>query len=164
MMFMACSLELFGDISVMPGLVQGIHVFLFISAKERTWMAGTSPAMTQQNSLNPRHIELRLLAGTIALERAGLADRIGALKNPILPRGEAREDFRFHGLRADEAQVRFHAGQAVGRERGALLEEHPDLVIPVDIVKREGDEAEAFGRLGIERLADLFPRAVQIHR
>jgi hypothetical protein len=28
----------------MPGLVPGIHVFLGASAK--TWMAGTSPAMT----------------------------------------------------------------------------------------------------------------------
>ncbi|MEH2548204.1 hypothetical protein V1283_004849 [Bradyrhizobium sp. AZCC 2262] len=28
----------------MPGLVPGIHVFLFVKAK--TWMAGTSPAMT----------------------------------------------------------------------------------------------------------------------
>jgi len=31
-------------IFVMPGLVPGIHVFLFAAAK--TWMAGTSPAMT----------------------------------------------------------------------------------------------------------------------
>ena len=28
----------------MPRLVPGIHVFLFVKAK--TWMAGTSPAMT----------------------------------------------------------------------------------------------------------------------
>jgi hypothetical protein len=28
----------------MPGLVPGIHVFLFDD--EKTWMAGTSPAMT----------------------------------------------------------------------------------------------------------------------
>jgi hypothetical protein len=30
---------------VMPGLVPGIHVFLFPS---KTWMAGTSPAMTKE--------------------------------------------------------------------------------------------------------------------
>jgi hypothetical protein len=29
----------------MPGLVPGIHVFLFGS---KTWMAGTSPAMTKK--------------------------------------------------------------------------------------------------------------------
>jgi hypothetical protein len=26
---------------VMPGLVPGIHVFLFVSQKSKTWMAGT---------------------------------------------------------------------------------------------------------------------------
>jgi hypothetical protein len=30
---------------VMPGLVQGIHVFL-VAASNKSWMAGTSPAMT----------------------------------------------------------------------------------------------------------------------
>jgi hypothetical protein len=30
---------------VMPGLVPGIHAFLF-HAGTKTWMAGTSPAMT----------------------------------------------------------------------------------------------------------------------
>src|ERR1700694_3043825 len=114
--------------------------------------------------LHPRHIELRLLAGAVAPERAGFADRVGALKNPVLPRRQPREDFRFHGLGPDEAQVGFHAGKAVGREAGALLEEHPDLVIPVDIVERKGDEAELLGLLGIERLADPFSRAVQIRR
>jgi hypothetical protein len=42
----------FDYLSVMPGLVPGIHVFLlsskFYSAK-KTWMAGTSPAMTNWN-------------------------------------------------------------------------------------------------------------------
>jgi hypothetical protein len=32
---------------VMPGLVPGIHVFTSSTAK--TWMAGTSPAMTAKN-------------------------------------------------------------------------------------------------------------------
>jgi hypothetical protein len=30
---------------VMPGLVPGIHLFL-VAASNKTWMAGTSPAMT----------------------------------------------------------------------------------------------------------------------
>jgi hypothetical protein len=30
---------------VMPGLVPGIHVFL-VATSNKTWMAGTSPAMT----------------------------------------------------------------------------------------------------------------------
>src|ERR1700686_2204263 len=113
--------------------------------------------------LNPRHIELRLLTGAIAPQRAVLADRVGALKNPVLPRRQPREDFRFHGLGPDKAQIGFHAGKAVGREAGALLEEHPDLVIPVDIVERKGDEAEQLGGFRIERLADPLSRAVEIH-
>src|SRR5919201_178081 len=93
----------FGTFSVMPGLVPGIHVFC--SSSEKTWMAGSGPAMTQQNSLHPRHIELRLLSGAVAAQRARFTDRVGALEDPVLPRGQAREDFRFHGLGADEAQV-----------------------------------------------------------
>jgi hypothetical protein len=34
----------FAAFSVMPGLVPGIHDFLI----EKTWMAGTSPAMTTE--------------------------------------------------------------------------------------------------------------------
>src|ERR1700739_4953786 len=112
--------------------------------------------------LHSRHIELRLLAGAVAPQRAVFADRVGALKDPVLPRRQAREDFRFHGLRTDEAQIGFHAGEAVGRETGALLEEHPDLVVPVDVVEREGNETELFGLLGIERLADPLLCALQI--
>src|SRR5882757_4969035 len=66
--------------------------------------------------LNSRHIELRLLAGAVAAQRAVFTDRVGALEDPVLPRGEAREDFRFHGLWANEAQIGFHAGETVGRE------------------------------------------------
>src|SRR3981189_3493197 len=97
-----------------------------------------SPLAIRYSPLHPRHIELRLLAGAVAPQRAVLADRIGALKNPVLPRRQAREDFRFHGRGPDKAQIGFHAGKAVGREAGALLEETPDLVIPVDIVERKG--------------------------
>jgi hypothetical protein len=31
----------------MPGLVPGIHVFLAALSQSKTWMAGTSPAMTE---------------------------------------------------------------------------------------------------------------------
>ena len=34
----------------MPGLVPGIHDFLYVEAK--TWMAGTSPAMTDKGACN----------------------------------------------------------------------------------------------------------------
>jgi len=41
---------------VMPGLVQGIHVFR-TCAEMKTWMAGTSPAMTIK--FMSRHCEAR---------------------------------------------------------------------------------------------------------
>src|SRR5207244_295580 len=36
--------------SVMPGLVPGIHAFLFEICRSKTWMAGSSPAMTEYYS------------------------------------------------------------------------------------------------------------------
>src|SRR4051812_17127663 len=114
------------------------------------------------HSLDSRHIEFRLLAAAVAAQRAFLTDRVRALEDPVLPRGEAREDFRFHRLGADEAQVRFHAGEAVGREAGALLQEYADLVVPVDVVEREGDETELFGLLGVQRGAHRGFRAFHI--
>src|ERR1700726_1792957 len=114
--------------------------------------------------LHSRHIELRLLTGAVAAQRAVLADRVGALEYPVLPRRQAGEDFRFHGFGPDEAQIGFHAGEAVGREAGALLEEHPDLVIPVDIVERKGHEPKLLGLFGVDRLADFFFRALKVLR
>src|ERR1700685_4613246 len=49
--------------------------------------------------LDSPHVEHRLLPGAVAFERAVLADGVGTLENPVLPRGQPREDFRFHGLR-----------------------------------------------------------------
>src|SRR6266852_2991093 len=44
----------------MPGLVPGIHVLLFGGAK--TWMAGTSPAMTKVRQVTPSTFALRATA------------------------------------------------------------------------------------------------------
>src|SRR4051812_38183703 len=118
MRFMACSCTF---LSSWPGLT-GPSTSSFASVK--TWMPGTRPRMTAIISLNPRHIELRLHPGAVTLEGAVLADRVGALEDPVLPGGEPREDFRFHGFGADKTQVGFHAGEAIGRKTGALLEEH----------------------------------------
>jgi threonine aldolase len=38
----------------MPGLVPGIHAFM-VTAERKTWMAGTSPAMTQVTRVSPMH-------------------------------------------------------------------------------------------------------------
>src|SRR5438445_8997281 len=117
---------------------------------------------THYSRLHSRHIELRLLAGAVAAQRALLSNRVGTLEDPVLPGGEAGKDFRFHGLGTGEAKVRFHAGEAVGREAGAFLEEHAHLVVPVDVIEREGDETELFGLIGIDRLADLRPGAIDV--
>src|SRR6478672_1423895 len=104
-------------------------------------------------SHSPR-VEDRLLAGAVALERALLADRIRPLEDPVLPGGEAGEDFRFHGLGSAEAQVGFQAGKGVGREARAFLQEDADLGLPVDVVERKGDEAEVLRRFRVERPSD----------
>src|SRR5438132_5603930 len=83
----------------------------------------------------PLHIERWFLTGAVAFERAFLADRVGALEDPVLPGSEAGKDFRFHGLGTCETQVGFETGEAVGREARALFKEHAHLV-PVDVIKR----------------------------
>src|SRR5262245_61112680 len=92
---------------------------------------------------HPARVEHRLLAGAVALERALLADGVGALENPVLPSGEAGEDFRFHGLRAAEAQIGFEPGQAVGGKARALLQKHADLRSEERRVGKEGRAREA---------------------
>jgi hypothetical protein len=46
----------------MPGLVPGIHVFLFYLFSKQTWMAGTSPAMTENRCPRGRRYPAASLA------------------------------------------------------------------------------------------------------
>src|SRR5262245_42900709 len=108
-----------------------------------------------RTSSNPLSVEHRPLAGAVALQRALLTDRVRALEDPVLPGGEAREDFRFHRLRPAEAQIGLEAGEAVGREARALLQEHAHLVLPVDVVAGKRNEPHLLRGLGIERTPDL---------
>src|SRR5258707_14973512 len=105
-------------------------------------------------SLSPLAVVFGLLARAVELQRALRSGRVGTLEDPVLPGREAREDLGLHRLGAGEAQVGFHADQPVGREAGALLDRETDLVLPVDVVGREGDEAELVGGLGVDRLAE----------
>src|SRR5262249_56711616 len=50
--------------------------------------------------LHPLGVEHRLLPGAVAPERALIADRVGALEDPVLPRGEAPAPPGFHRFRA----------------------------------------------------------------
>src|SRR5580704_4058704 len=145
MMFMACSLIGLASrtrCSVLHAAPQGRDLFSDSVGPGSASRVTSVPRSARDTNSHPRHIELRLLATSVAPERAVLADRVGALKNPVLPRRQAREYLRFHGFGPGKAQVGFHAGEAVGRERGAFLEEQPDLIVPVDVVEREGDEAK----------------------
>ena len=94
---------------------------------------------------HPFGVEDRLLPGAVAFERAFLADRVGALENPVLPRGQPGKYFRFHRFRSGEAQIGFEAGETVRRKARALFEEDAHFVVPIDVVEREGDEAELLG-------------------
>ena len=59
---------------VMPALVAGIHVFFDVQ-EEKTWMAGTSPAMTVWDAINgrrywivqPQHIRLVMPAPFVGI-------------------------------------------------------------------------------------------------
>jgi hypothetical protein len=43
----------------MPGLVPGIHVSLAVPPENKTWMAGTSPAMTGMKNAGPESPDRR---------------------------------------------------------------------------------------------------------
>src|SRR5258708_20111574 len=101
-------------------------------------------------SSNSARVECRFLSGAVALERALLPDGVRALENPVLPGGEAREDFRFHRFGAAEAQIGFEPGERIGRKARPLLQKHADLILPADVIEREGDETQAFRRLGTD--------------
>ena len=81
----------------------------------------------------------------VSLESTRFAHRVGALENPVLPRAQPAEYARLHGFGTGESKVGFHSGQGVGREAGALFQENPDVVLPVNVIESEGDETKRAG-------------------
>ena len=55
-------------------------------------------------------------------------------------------------------------GEAARRKAGALFEEKAHLVIPIDVVEREGDEAEFLRALSIEHVVAFGFCLFQINR
>src|ERR1700755_720936 len=115
MMFMACSL-----VGLMSRtrcsfftLLRGAGTYLVATWVPVLQRVTDVPRSARDTKSHPRHIELRLLAGAVAAQRTVFADGVGALEDPVLPRRQAREDLRFHRFRPDEAQIGFHAGEAV---------------------------------------------------
>src|SRR5260370_31500168 len=92
-------------------------------------------------SSHSSRVEHRLLAGAVAPERALLADRIGTLEDPVLPGGEAGEDFRLHGLGATEAPGGLEPGQTVRGKAPALLQAHAAPALVVHFIPRERGQA-----------------------
>src|SRR4051812_43303289 len=90
-------------------------------------------------------IEFRPRLRAVGGQRPLLANRIGPDEDPVLPGGEAPEDLGFHRLGAGEAKIRFHPREGVRRKGGAALHRKAHLVVPIEFVGREGDEA------GVER-------------
>src|ERR1700735_1651268 len=97
-----------------------------------------------------------LFALAVNLERALVADRIGALENPVLPSGEAAEDPRGQSLGAVEAQVRLQRSQGVRTHGRAFLDRDADFLRPVDVVRNARGEAKGEGGVRGERLADVW--------
>src|ERR1039457_4357463 len=91
---------------------------------------------------DPPEVIIRALPGAVAAQGALWAGCVRALEDPVLPGREPAEDLRFGGLRAREPEVGLHAGQGVGREAGALLDEQAYLVGPVQRVRCLGDQAQ----------------------
>src|SRR6266576_3435134 len=89
---------------------------------------------------NPVPIEFRFMSCSEYLERARFADSVWTVEDPVLPRGEPAEYARFHRFARPEAQVGLHAGQRVGRQARAFFERDAHFIVPVELVRRGGDE------------------------
>src|SRR5262252_3413773 len=102
--------------------------------------------------LYPFPVELRSCTAAVALQRALFAGRVRARKGPVLPSREPAEDLGRDILGTREAQVCLHSGKCIGRQARALFDREPDFVVPVEFVRREGDEAVFERGIGVERL------------
>src|SRR5271165_7283228 len=101
-------------------------------------------------------VEGGTLPGAEPAQRAVRAGRVGPVEYPVLPGGQPAEDLRFHGLWAGEPVVGLQAGERVGAEAGPLLGRDPDFLVPVDVIRREGDQAQVSRVLGFDRRAQAL--------
>src|SRR5262245_31006091 len=92
-------------------------------------------------SLRSFEIKLRPRLRSVRREGALFADRVRPLKDPVLPGGEPAEDLRFHRFGAGKSEIGFHAGERIRRECRTSFDGESNLVVPVELVRHEGDEA-----------------------
>src|SRR5688500_2527612 len=94
--------------------------------------------------------EFRLGPTSKQFQRALLADGVGADEDPVLPGRQPAEDLRRYRFVAAEAQARFHSSERVGGEAGALFDREAKLVVPIELIGRERDEAGVHGLVRVE--------------
>src|SRR5436190_21647666 len=109
----------------------------------------------------PLVVEHRRFSRPVSAQRALLSRRVRALEDPVLPRAQAREDFRFHGLGSGKSKIGFETGESIGGKARSLLKKYANLVIPIHFVEGEGDETEFIGGLGVERFARFGSSPIQ---
>src|SRR5260370_20600464 len=91
----------------------------------------------------------------------------------MLPGRKSAEDLRIHRFGARETDVLLEARERIGRKARALFDRHADLVVPVDVVRRERDQpffdrlarfeagscsGKLFGATGLAEKANLEAR------
>src|SRR3712207_6993094 len=84
---------------------------------------------------DPLPVVVSPLPGPVPAQRSFGASGVGSLDDPVLPGGEPAEHLGLRRLLAGDAEVGLHAGERVGGEAGPLLQQQPDLVLSVDVVR-----------------------------
>src|SRR5215472_2857337 len=74
-----------------------------------------------------------------------LACGVRANKYPVLPSGEATENFCFHGLFSAEAKTGLQTAQRIRRQRCPLFDCDADFVIPVEFVRGNSNQSQVKG-------------------
>src|SRR5258708_28871024 len=103
----------------MPGLVPGIHVLLWSSKK--TWMAGTSPAMTASSGIKPR------LGPWLIRRRAAEFDAVVQAERAVVPKLELH---RCNAPAAPARRARHFADDVFGGELCDRLFERKTAIHP----------------------------------
>ena len=112
------------------------------------------------STLNPR-IERRLLAGAVALAARPLRrPRWGAGRSSSARRSAARRFSISIVSGPPKRRLASRPVSASGEKLARSSQEDADLVLPVDVVEREGDEAERLGRPRRRAAAPISPCAV----
>src|SRR5215470_18396359 len=133
-------------------------------ACEPTLAHSTSRSRANQRSLTGSDslpVEFGPPPGPVRAQRPVRARGVRAVENPVLPGRQAAEDLGLDRLGPGEPVVRLQPGQRVGTERRTLLDGDPHLLVPVDVVRGERDQAELLGLRRLQRLAGPLLRRSQ---